>query len=91
MAQSKEAQDSGRGLMWTHQKTLALIRVWSDTEIQEESEKCKRNKTAYEKFAKTTERVWLGKNCHSVSQIDGGYSRESFSCSEVNGFSDSKI
>ena len=35
----------------------------------------------------SVERVWLRKNCHSVSQIDGGFSRESFSCSEMNGFS----
>ena len=35
MAQSKEAKDSDRGLTWTHHETLALIRVWSDTEIPE--------------------------------------------------------
>ena len=52
MAQSKEAKDGDRGLTWTHQETLALIWVWSDTEIQDEFEKCKRNTTVYEKTTK---------------------------------------
>ena len=34
MAQSKEAKDSDRELTWTHQETLALIRVWSDTNMR---------------------------------------------------------
>ena len=33
MVQSKEAKDSDKGLARTHQETLALIRVWLDTEI----------------------------------------------------------
>ena len=52
MAQSKEAKDSDRGLTWTHQETLALIRVWSDTDIQSDFETCKRNISVYEKIAK---------------------------------------
>ena len=52
MSQSEEAKDSDRGLTWTHQEILALIRVWSDMEIQDEFEKCKRNTTVFEKIAK---------------------------------------
>ena len=37
MAESKEAKDSDRGLTWTH---------------QDDFEKCKRNKTVYEKMTK---------------------------------------
>ena len=31
MEQSKVAKDSNRGLTWTHNETLALIWVWSET------------------------------------------------------------
>ena len=34
MAQIKEAKDNDKGLTWTHEETLTLIQVWSDTGIQ---------------------------------------------------------
>ena len=79
----KEAKDNDRGLTWTHKETLALILVWSDTEIQDEADY---NSTCISENGKTTESVWLRKNCHPMLQTDGWFSRESFSCSEVNGF-----
>ena len=52
MAQLKVAKDSNRGLTWTHVETLALFQVRSDTGIQEDFEKCRRNTSVYEKIVK---------------------------------------
>ena len=51
MVQSKIAMNSDRGLTWTQDETLALIPAWSDTEIQEDFENCRRNRSVYEKIA----------------------------------------
>ena len=46
------SKDADRGAKWSYEKTITLINIWSDTNVQDEFEKSRRNADIYEKMAK---------------------------------------
>ena len=48
---SKESKAADKGLNWSYEETITLINIWSDTNIQEEFEKSRRNAPIFEKVA----------------------------------------
>ena len=61
---SKESKD--RGATWSYEKTITLINILSDTNIQQEFEKSRRNAPIFEKVAK--------------KMIEAGYDRNMVQC-----------
>ena len=83
------ANDSDRGLTWTHDETRALIWIWADSEIQKDFETCRRNASIYEKlatrlrdsgFERTTSqcRKKVKSLRSSMLKINSGFSRTGF-------------
>ena len=68
MSLSKESKDADRGANWSYEETITLINIWSDTNIQEEFEKSRRNAPIFEKVAK--------------KMIEAGYERNMVQCQQ---------
>lgn len=86
MAQSaKETKDSDRGLTWTHHETLALIRVWSDRDIQSDFETCKRNTSVYEKISKRLRECAYERSASQCRTKIKGLKKDYFNAKKENG------
>ena len=59
MPLSKESKDGERGANWSYEETITLFNIWSDTNIQEEFEKSRRNAPIFKKVAKKMMRLGM--------------------------------
>ena len=67
---SKESKDADRGANWSCEETINLINIWSDTNIQEEFKKSRRNALVLEKVAKKMIEAGYERNNGSMSEED---------------------